>query len=203
MMLKQQSRQPVATVDPVPLQQRLSHNLPHQPSMLSSAQSSRTALDHYLKQALKSNNQMSSRTANSVSSGITPYEGAAHKRATTAQELVHELYGSSQERQGEQAPSQMGGSSGAKSTITGVTFHDFHPKSSITAMGNPGESKSQMILEKDVNGLSPEPRAEIILSKNQIQRASREKQGDLQANQVISISKADSRTQNLQKLKIQ
>lgn len=59
------------------------------------------------------------------------------------------------------------------------TFHDFRPKTQLTSTSTnalpsgTGESKSQMILERDVSGLSPEPKAEIILSKNRVQRATK------------------------------
>lgn len=166
----------------------MSHNLPgknhyiHQQSTTSSAQSSRTAHDVYLKQALKKNalvggpllpssqaKAMSSRTVNSVSSGVTPYEPG---RAQTAQSVVQELYGSSQAANKPLNLAADKGSDNKSSKIAAANFLDFRPKTSIGM--NQGESRSQM-LDCDVEGLSPEPRAEIILSKNQIQRAAKAK----------------------------
>ena len=59
---------------------------------------------------------------------------------------------------------------------TAVTFHDFRPKTSIgvsnqmNSVDKPSGdgSRSQMMLDRDVSGLSPEPKAELIISKNQI-----------------------------------
>ena len=91
------------------------------------------------------------------------------------------------------------GSDNKSSKIAAANFLDFRPKTSIGT--NQGESRSQM-LDCDVEGLSPEPRAEIILSKNQIQRAAKAKiQGQ---SQIIAIPKQESNRgqQNLQKLKV-
>ena len=51
---------------------------------------------------------------------------------------------------------------------SGATFHDFRPKTSI-GMANQGESRSQNMIDRGGESegqSSPEPRAEIILTKN-------------------------------------